>query len=115
MQKEPGQESFEAYNNAGANPGKTHDGKPVPAWHDLGENVRTKWAAAELAARGLRLDAFGRDREGIKEAFDRALIRYDQECMAHNGPLSLRVLLGCFDDELRKLPTDPSRQPRVTK
>lgn len=50
MQKQPGQTSFEAYNTAGANPGKTYDDKPIPAWENLSDDVRTKWAAAERAA-----------------------------------------------------------------
>lgn len=37
---------FNAYNAAGSNPGKTHDGKAVPAWEQLGDNVRAKWLAA---------------------------------------------------------------------
>ena len=45
----PGQIAFEAYNNAGANPGLTWDKKPVPAWENLSDDVRAKWAAAELA------------------------------------------------------------------
>ena len=107
MLKEPGQESFETYNNAGANPGKTHDGKPVPAWHDLGENVRAKWAAAEKRAGVVRLEAFG-DRpyypgHALVIAFGLALGRYAKECYAHNAPLSLRILLECFEDELKKL------------
>lgn len=44
-----GRLAFEAYNNAGSNPGKTWDGKPVPAWESLGDDVRAKWCAAALA------------------------------------------------------------------
>lgn len=40
---------FDAYNAAGPNPGKTWDGKDVPAWPDLGDAVRTKWLAAARA------------------------------------------------------------------
>lgn len=50
MSKAPGQTAFEAYNNAGANPGLTWDKKPVPTWENLSDDVRTKWAAAERAA-----------------------------------------------------------------
>jgi hypothetical protein len=41
---------FEAYNAQGPNPNKTWDGKDVPAWEDLGEQVRGKWMAAARAA-----------------------------------------------------------------
>lgn len=37
---------FDAYNAQGPNPGKTHDGRSVPAWHELGDQVRGKWVAA---------------------------------------------------------------------
>jgi hypothetical protein len=37
---------FNAYNAAGANPGKTWDGKPVPTWAGLNDDVRAKWVAA---------------------------------------------------------------------
>lgn len=46
MAKEIAQVVFEAYNQAGANPGKTWDGKDVPRWEDLGPEVTTKWRAA---------------------------------------------------------------------
>ena len=36
---------FNAYNAAGPNPGKTHDGKDVPLFSALGEQVTAKWCA----------------------------------------------------------------------
>lgn len=48
--------AFTAYGRATG--GKTHDGKPIPAWEDLGPTVQTAWeVAAEAIARkvlGLR-------------------------------------------------------------
>jgi hypothetical protein len=44
-----GQLAFEAYNAAGANPGKTFDGRPVPTWIDLNDDVRAKWEEAANA------------------------------------------------------------------
>ncbi|HND53209.1 MAG TPA: hypothetical protein PLV92_12455 [Pirellulaceae bacterium] len=41
--------AFDAYNAAGANPGKTFDGRPVPAWEHLNDDVREKWCAAVAA------------------------------------------------------------------
>lgn len=38
--------AFNAYNDAGPNPWKTWDGKDVPRWPDLNEQVRAKWRAA---------------------------------------------------------------------
>jgi len=38
--------AFEAYNAAGANPNKTFDGRPVPSWENLNDDVREKWCAA---------------------------------------------------------------------
>lgn len=46
---------FEAYNRYGPNAGKTHDGKPVPEWKDLGSSVQMKWAAAALGTGFVRL------------------------------------------------------------
>jgi len=39
------QELFQAYNDQGPNPWKTHDGKPVPPWNELSEQVQAKWTA----------------------------------------------------------------------
>ena len=106
MQKAPGQQTFEAYNDAGANPSKTHDGKAVPAWDALTDDVRAKWAAAEKAAGRARLDSFPSLASvavfAVEEAFLAALKRYDDECIMHNGRLTTRVLLECFADELGK-------------
>lgn len=43
---------FDAYNAEGPNPNKTWDGKDVPPWEGLNDQVRGKWKAA--AAVGLR-------------------------------------------------------------
>lgn len=106
MQKAPGQESFEAYNAAGDNPGRTYDDKPVPTWENLSDDVRAKWAAAEKAAGCLRLDQFQPvahvTDDVVLAAFARAQVRYSNECLMHNAPLSTRVLLECFEDELQK-------------
>lgn len=51
---------FDAYNAQGPNPNKTWDGKDVPPWESLNDQVRGKWIAAaktsvqEVNARGLR-------------------------------------------------------------
>ena len=37
---------FEAYNAQGPNPWKTWDGKDVPRWPELNDQVREKWMAA---------------------------------------------------------------------
>jgi hypothetical protein len=42
---------FIAYNGEPPNPWKTFDGRPVPDWSMLGEQVKAKWAAAARAAR----------------------------------------------------------------
>lgn len=41
---------FEAYNAQGPNPNKTWDGKDVPPWEQLGDQVQGKWLAAARAA-----------------------------------------------------------------
>lgn len=46
---------FNAYNAQGPNPWKTHDGKLVPKWEELGEQVQAKWRAAALCAADLIL------------------------------------------------------------
>lgn len=44
------EEMFNAYNEQGPNPWKTYDGKDVPRWDSLNDQVRAKWkAAADLA------------------------------------------------------------------
>ncbi len=104
MTKADGQTSFEAYNAHGPNAGKTFDGRDVPPWSELALITQERWAAAETAAGRKRLDAFGLPPRGdMAEAFNRALIRYDRECIAHNCELTLRVLLECFEDELQKM------------
>lgn len=41
---------FQSYNAQGPNPNKTWDGKDVPPWEKLGDQVQGKWlAAAECA------------------------------------------------------------------
>jgi hypothetical protein len=105
----PGQASFEAYNSHGPRAGLTHDGKPVPAWPDLSDDVRAKWAAAEKAAGKARLEQFPPiahvDVDSSQAAFRRALVRYEAECIMQSAPFPTRILLECFEDELSKLPS----------
>lgn len=42
---------FNAYNEEGPNPWKTWDGKDVPRWHDLNNQVRGKWEAVAREAK----------------------------------------------------------------
>jgi hypothetical protein len=105
--KSPGQASFEAYNSHGANPGKTYDGKPVPTWKNLSDDVRAKWAAAELAAGRLRLGQFPPtahiEDSHVFDAFKRARAHHNEACATESAPLSTRLLLEGFEDELRQL------------
>jgi hypothetical protein len=39
-------EMFNAYNGEGPNPWLTFDGRPVPRWEQLNDQVRAKWTAA---------------------------------------------------------------------
>ena len=107
--KAPGQTSFEAYNEAGANPGKTYDGKPVPTWENLSDDVRAKWAAAEKAAERVRMEQFPPVAhlavDTTEAAFHRALVRYEAECIMQSAPFPTRILLECFEDELQNLPS----------
>jgi hypothetical protein len=41
---------FNAYNEQGPNPWKTFDGRDVPRWPDLSEQVREKWTAVAIEA-----------------------------------------------------------------
>lgn len=52
---------FDAYNEAGPNPWKTFDGRPVPTWMELNDQVRGKWQAAALAA----VKAVARTKAGV--------------------------------------------------
>lgn len=42
---------FGAYNEQGPNPWKTFDGRDVPKWDELNDQVRAKWTAAAAKAR----------------------------------------------------------------
>ena len=44
---------FVAYNSAGERPWQTFDGRPVPTWEQLTDDVRAKWTAAAAKARDL--------------------------------------------------------------
>lgn len=41
---------FDAYNEQGPNPWKTFDGRDVPRWEQLNDQVRAKWIAAAQKA-----------------------------------------------------------------
>lgn len=41
---------FDAYNATPPNAGLTWDGKPVPTWEKLNDQVRGKWVGAALEA-----------------------------------------------------------------
>jgi hypothetical protein len=41
---------FDAYNEQGPNPWKTFDGRDVPRWDELNDQVRSKWEAAAQKA-----------------------------------------------------------------
>ena len=107
MQKSPGQTSFESYNTAGGNPGLTWDKKPVPVWENLSDDVRAKWAAAEKAAGRLRLEQFPPtahiEDSYVLGAFKRARARHNEACYIESAPLPTRLLLECFEDELKQL------------
>lgn len=45
--------TFEAYNAGGDNPGHTFDGRPVPKWEELTDDVRLKWSYAARRASSL--------------------------------------------------------------
>jgi hypothetical protein len=57
-----GRALFDAYNAAGSNPGVTFDGRPVPTWDLLNDDVRAKWDAAADRANNLPDEAEGPNR-----------------------------------------------------
>lgn len=105
MPKTPGHSAFDGYNNHGPNAGKTHDGKDVPPWENLGDITRERWeAGARSAIRDRFAYSAGRlTDEQLKDAFGRAVVRFSAECMMHNGPLSLHTLIEIFESELPTL------------
>lgn len=50
-----GRLAFEAYNNAKG--GVTYDGKPIPPWDAVGDDVRAAWEAAAQAVNDVSLAA----------------------------------------------------------
>lgn len=44
---------FNAYNEQGPNPWKTFDGRDVPRWDSLNDQVRAKWCAVAECAMGM--------------------------------------------------------------
>lgn len=44
---------YQAYNDQGPNPWKTFDGRSVPTWDEINDQVRGKWIAAAVEARKL--------------------------------------------------------------
>lgn len=107
QQKAPGQTTSDAYNSHGPNAGKTFDGRDIPPWNEFALITQERWAAAEKAAGRLRLDQFPPVAhiadDVVAAAFARAQSRYSTECAMHSAPLSTRLLLECFEDELRQL------------
>ncbi len=69
LQKSMAQQMFEAYNAQGPNPNKTWDGKDVPTWENLNDQVRGKWDAAAMKA----LDEILGDLNTKSVTFSRAL------------------------------------------
>lgn len=47
---------FDAYNAQGPNPWKTFDGRDVPRWDALSDQVRAKWTAAAAEAMQTLID-----------------------------------------------------------
>lgn len=108
MQKTLGQIAFDTYNDHGPNAGKTFDGKPIPPWDEIAEHTRERWEAGakaveDTAERALldQLTATIGNKKDFGAAFERAVKRYDLECIAHNGPLALKVLFEIFANELK--------------
>lgn len=48
-----GQIAFDAYTESKR--GTTFDGRPIPAWQDLGDEVRNAWSAAAQAVRDIQV------------------------------------------------------------
>lgn len=46
----PAEQLFNAYNNEPPNPWKTFDGRDVPRWDALSEQVKAKWRAVAYCA-----------------------------------------------------------------
>lgn len=69
---------FEAYNKAGPNPGKAHDGAPVPGWDEIApekrDQIHGKWmASTEAIASGvidevMRLLKAGMPPDGLEDS-----------------------------------------------
>ena len=112
-EKTLGQVNFEGYDNHGPSAGKTFDGRPVPPWGELSDVTRKRWeAGAQRVVRerfGATVDAAD---STLRGAFDRALKRYDDLCMMHNGPHTLLALFEFFEQETSiGIPFPPPTKP----
>lgn len=108
--KEPGQFNFDVYNASGKNPGKTHDGKPVPSWENLTDDVREKWREAEEASGRLALDNIPVNQateaqidEAITHAKRDFAVHVRRVALTHNCAAPSQLFLQAFDKKLREL------------
>lgn len=67
--RELGRVAFEAY--AESVGGRTHDGKPIPGWHDVTPAVREGWRDAADAVIGAVADELEKTFENVEKKFVR--------------------------------------------
>lgn len=86
---------FNAYNKCGPNPWKTFDGRDVPRWGEVNDQVRAKWtAAAQLA-----IDAHTQPPPGVMNPPEPAIL-INGERLSEAQAMTLRVALSHFLPEL---------------
>ncbi len=97
----PAQIAYEAY--AKATDGLTYDGRPMPAWADLGDRIQHAWAAAALA--------LGIERDMPSPAYGAAwteLTGYVQAAIEDGAPIE-PTALAAYMRELKRRALTPVR------
>jgi hypothetical protein len=82
-EKTLGQVGFDAYGNAGSQPWKTFDGRPMPRWHELeypqGALTKARWQAAADAIAEAHERWLERERGWKWDDFARRYVRVDEK------------------------------------
>ena len=109
--------AFEAYNSVGEKPWMTFDGRPVPRWAALNDEVREKWTAAVKAVvldeQRRKMEAVSecetalhlaaRDKETIRHKLEEIIVLRQQLSIAETSARNLADRSAALGEALRHL------------